>query len=138
MTTELPNYYFRTRDNGAMVFRVDTQNKHQRVEIEQIAVVNINKGDVKPHANQVLSDQDRSAIRSWMESRQALLAGRLLDDMHRTIDQMNNMTQWAQAKASDADLEEITDATLLALHDLRSVLIRKKADRLSKGRDDLT
>jgi len=58
--------------------------------------------------------------------------------MHRTIDQMNNMTQWAQAKASDADLEEITDATLLALHDLRSVLIRKKADRLSKGRDDLT
>ncbi len=37
------------------------------------------------------------------------------------------------SKASDAQLEEVTDALLLAMHDLRSVLVRKKAERLMKG-----
>ena len=43
---------------------------------------------------------------------------------------MNLTTQWAQSKASDAELEAITDRLLLAMHDLRTVLVRKKADRL--------
>ncbi len=32
-----------------------------------------------------------------------------------------------------AQLEEVTDALLLAMHDLRSVLVRKKAERLMAG-----
>ena len=31
------------------------------------------------------------------------------------------------------ELEAVTDDLLLAMHDLRSVLVRKKADRLSKA-----
>jgi hypothetical protein len=38
-----------------------------------------------------------------------------------------------QTKAADAALEEVTDTLLLAMHDLRSVLVRKKAERLMKG-----
>jgi hypothetical protein len=38
-----------------------------------------------------------------------------------------------QSKASDAQLDEVTDALLLAMHDLRSVLVRKKAERLLKA-----
>ena len=45
---------------------------------------------------------------------------------------MNFTTQWAQSKASDDALEAVTDPLLMAMHDLRSVLIRKKADRLMK------
>ena len=61
------------------------------------------------------------------------LAARDLDDIHRAVDHLNLTTQWAQSKASDADLEAVTDRLLLAMHDLRSVLVRKKADRLMKG-----
>ena len=46
---------------------------------------------------------------------------------------MNLTTQWVQSKAEDAQLEQVTDLLLLAMHDLRSVLVRKKAERLSKG-----
>ena len=37
-----------------------------------------------------------------------------------------------QAVASDDALEAVTDPLLMAMHDLRSILIRKKSDRLMK------
>ncbi len=132
MSGDLPEYYFRVRDNGATVFRVDTENRQRRIEMDQIAVVNVNRGEIKPHGDRVLSDSDLSAIRRWMTERQALLEMRDMDDIHRSIDSLNMTTQWAQSKASDAQLDEITDALLLAMHDLRTVLVRKRADRLMK------
>ena len=35
--SDLPEYYFRIRENGAAVFRVDTENRQRRIEMEQIA-----------------------------------------------------------------------------------------------------
>ena len=130
--SDLPDYYFRVRENGATVFRVDTENRQRRIEMDQIAVVNVNRGEIKPHGDRVLSDADLSAIRRWMTDRQALLEMRDMDDIHRAIDGLHLTTQWAQSKASDAQLDEVTDALLLAMHDLRSVLVRKRADRLLK------
>ena len=46
------------------------------------------------------------------------------------VDHLNLTTQWAQSKATNAELEAVTDALLLAMHDLRTVLVRKKADRV--------
>ena len=129
---DLPEYYFRVRENGALVFQVDAENRQRRIEMEQIAVVNLNKGEVKPHGGYELTERDRAEIASWMSRRRALLAMRDIDDIHRAVDYLNTTTQWVQSKASDDQLEEITDALLLAMHDLRSVLARKKADRLSK------
>jgi hypothetical protein len=37
-----------------------------------------------------------------------------------------------QSKANNEQLEAVTDQLLLAMHDLRSTLVRKKADRLLK------
>jgi hypothetical protein len=133
MASELPDYYFRVRENGAVVFRIDTENRQRRIEMDQIAVVNIRNGEVKPHGDRTLSDEDMATIRDWMEKRAAVLAHRDIDDIHRAIDYMNLTTQWAQSKASPDQLEAITDDLLLAMHDLRSVLVRKKADRLMKG-----
>lgn len=129
----LPDYYFRVRENGAFVFRIDTENRQRRIDMDQIAVVNIRNGEIKPHGNRTLSDTDLGEIRAWMAERTALLARRDIDDIHRTIDHMNLTAQWAQSRASDDQLEDITDALLLAMHDLRSVLVRKKADRLDKS-----
>ena len=132
MSTELPEFYFRVRDNGAFVFRVDTENRHRRIEMDQIAVVNIRNGEIKPHGDRGLSPDEIETIKGWMAERTALLARRDIDDIHRAVDYLNTTTHWAQTKASDAQLEEVTDALLLAMHDLRSVLVRKKSDRILK------
>lgn len=135
MSAELPEYYFRVRENGAFVFRIDTENRQRRIEMDQIAVVNIKNGEVKPHGDRQLSDDDMAAISTWMGERSALLAQRDLDDIHRTVDHLNLTTHWANARASAEQLEDVTERLLLSMHDLRTVLVRKKADRMMKSRD---
>lgn len=130
MTAELPDYYFRVRENGAAVFRVDSENRQRRIEMDQIAVLNIRNGDIKPQGDRTLSKEDQQAIREWMKDRTALLEQRDMDDIYRAVDYMNLTTQWIQSKANDEQLEAVTDRLLLAMHDLRSTLVRKKADRL--------
>lgn len=133
MAGDLPDYYFRIRENGAAVFRVDTENRQRRIEMDQIALVNVKNGEIRPHGERTLSERDLETIRDWMVARQALLARRDIDDIHRAVDYLNLTTQWAQSKAADDQLDEVTDALLLAMHDLRSVLVRKKSERLLKA-----
>ncbi|KPA22185.1 hypothetical protein shim_16320 [Shimia sp. SK013] len=134
MGGDLPEYFFRVRENGAMVFRVDTQNQQRRIEMDQIAVANVKNGEIKANGDRKLTDTDIEEISAWMEERRAVLADRDIDDILRTVDHLNLTAQWAQSKAEPEQLEEITDTLLLAMHDLRSVLVRKKADRLLKGK----
>ena len=129
--SELPEFYFRVRENGAAVYRVDTQNRQRRIEMTEIAVINVKNGRVKPHGSHELTPEETTVIDDWMAERAALLARRDLDDIHRTVDHLNLTAQWAQGRASDAELEDVTDRLLLAMNDLRSVLVRKKADRLA-------
>ena len=67
MAGDLPEYYFRVRENGAFVFRVDTENRQRRIDMDQIAVVNIRKGEIKPHGDRELSEADMAAITDWMD-----------------------------------------------------------------------
>lgn len=133
MAGDLPDYYFRIRENGAVVFRVDTENRQRRIDMDEIATVNVKNGNIKPHGDTQLSPEDLQVIRDWMAKRVAVLARRDIDDIHRAVDYLNTTTQWVQSKASEAQLDEVTDALLLAMHDLRSVLVRKKAERLLKA-----
>tara|TARA_R110002124_G_scaffold122319_1_gene280865 strand:+ start:389 stop:796 length:408 start_codon:yes stop_codon:yes gene_type:complete len=133
MSGDLPDYYFRVRENGALVFRVDTENRQRRIDMNQIATINVRNGEVKPHGDTALSDDDINVIRDWIGKRTRQLAERDIDDILRAIDHMNLTAQWVQSRASDDQLEQVTDTLLLAMHDLRSVLVRKKADRLLKG-----
>ena len=134
MAGELPEFYFRVRENGATVFRVDTENRQRRIEMNEIAVVNIRNGQIKPHGEHQLSDTELEIIKDWMDERAQVLETRDIDDIYRAVDYLNLTTHWAQTRASEEYLDEVTDALLLAMHDLRSVLVRKKADRLL--RDD--
>ena len=130
MAGDLPEYYFRVRENGAFVFRVDSENRQRRIEMDQIATVNIRNGEIKPQGERQLTQEDVVVIPEWMEQRVATLAARDIDDIHRAVDYLNQTTHWVQTKATEAQLDLISDALLLAMHDLRSVLVRKKADRL--------
>ncbi|MFP4274961.1 MAG: hypothetical protein ACLFRU_08040 [Paracoccaceae bacterium] len=133
MSSVLPDYYFRVRENGALVFRVDTENRHRRIEMDPIAVLNIRNGEIKPQGSRELTETDIEVIRDWMAERVEVLAQRDMDDIHRAVDYLNLTTHWAQTRACDDQLEEVTDALLLAMHDLRSVLVRKKSERVMKG-----
>ncbi|SIO31119.1 hypothetical protein SAMN05444722_1362 [Rhodovulum sp. ES.010] len=129
MADDLPELYFRVRENGALVFRIGTENPQHRIEMEQIAVVNVRNGEIKPQGGRALSDRDRIAIEEWLADRRAVLAEREVDNILRTVDHLNLTAQWAQSRASAEDLDQVTDALLLAMHDLRAVLVRKKAER---------
>jgi hypothetical protein len=133
MPGDLPDLYFRVRENGALVFRVDTENRNRRLELDQIATVNVRNGEIKPHGDRDLSAADQKAIKAWMKERQAVLAARDVDDILRAVDHLNLTAQWAQARATDAQLEAVTDPLLLAMHDLRTVLVRRKAERLGQA-----
>ena len=133
--SDLPDYYFRIRDNGAVVFRVDTENRMRRIDLLELATVNVKNGNIKPHGDAPLSPTDLLAIKHWMAERAALLATRDIDDILRTVDTLNLTTQWAQTRATDTQLDKVTDDLLLAMHDLRLVLVRRKADRLPKDGD---
>ena len=130
MTGDLPEHYFRIRDNGAAVFRLDPGTRQRRLEMEQIATVNIRNGEIKPQGDRALTPEDLACIRGWIAERSALLARRELGEIRRVVEQLNLAAQWAQTKAEPAQLEEVTDRLLLAMHDLRSVLVRKAAERL--------
>lgn len=133
MNDTLPDYYFRVRENGAFVFSLDTENRQRRIEMDQIAVVNMRNGEIKAQGDRKLSDADIAAIKEWMEERAKTLAYREIDDIFRAVDYLNTTAHWVQSKATEAQLEAVTDTLLLAMHDLRSTLVRKKADRLTKG-----
>ena len=129
--TGLPAYYFRVKENGALVFRVDPENRQRRLDLDQIATVNVNNGAVRPQGDTVLSPEDEAAIAGWLVDRRAELAAREADDIRRAIDTLNLTAHWAQSRATDDQLEAVTDRLLLAMHDLRTVLVRKRADRLA-------
>lgn len=132
MAGALPDYYFRIRDNGAVVFKVDAENRQRRIEMVEIATVNVRNGNVKPHGDHKLSPEELALIRDWLAARTQTLARRDVDDIHRAIDHMNLTAQWVQTRATDAQLDEVTDALLMAMHDLRTVLVRRKAERLGR------
>ena len=71
MSGDLPDYYFRIRDNGAVVFRVDTENRLRRIEMQELATVNVKNGNIKPHGDVTLTPADLQTIRDWMAARNA-------------------------------------------------------------------
>ena len=133
MSGDLPEYFFRIRDNGAVVFRIDSENRQRRIEMEEIAVANVKNGNIKPHGDRKLSPEETKLIANWIAERQNTLAARDIDDILRAVDHMNLTAQWAQTRATDAQLEQVTDHLLMSMHDLRTVLVRKKAERLLAG-----
>ena len=135
MAPDLPGYYFRVRENGAVVFRVTTENRQRRIELDEIASVNVKNGNVKAHGEVVLSPADQAAIADWLAARGALLAARDVDDILRTVDHLNLTAQWAQTRAGEDQLDAVTDALLLAMHDLRVVLVRRKSERVGTAAD---
>jgi hypothetical protein len=124
--------FFRVRDNGAAVFRVDTENRQHRLELVQITVANIRNGNVKPQGKHVPTAAERNDIDAWIEERRKLLAASKVDDIKRARNHLNETAQWVQSDATDTQISEFSDDLLMAMHELRTVPVCKKSDILLK------
>lgn len=130
--TEIRPLFFRVRENGAAVYRVDAQNRQRRLDMQQIAVVNIRSGEIKPHGDHQPSAAERNEIDAWVVNRRKIIEERRIDDLSRTTDHLNLTAQWVQTKATDEQIDRFADDLLMAMHDLRQVIVRRKADALLK------
>jgi hypothetical protein len=135
MISALPELYFRLRDNGATVFRMQDDARNGRIDMTQIATVNLRSGEIKVGAEKSLSEVEKSEIDQWVADRRESQSWRRLDKVMQTIEDINHAAHWVQTEASDEDLEGVTDALFLAMHDLRQVLVRRAADRASQAED---
>ncbi len=129
---EVPNLHFRLRDNGALVLRVETDNRQQRMDLRPIASVNARNGTIRPHGQNAPTEAEEAEIRDWIATRAAALAAAEAGLGQRTLEALGEAAQWAQNRADDDQVEAVTDALLMAMHDLRSVLIRRRANRLMR------
>lgn len=136
MSADLPQHYFRNRDAGAAVFRIAPENRLRRVELEEIAFVNVKNGNIRPHGGAVLTPADHAAITTWLETRRATLAAREREDAARLIDALNAAAQFVQTRATTQDLDALSDPLLFAMQDLREALVRARAEAISAADQD--
>ena len=100
--------------------------------MDQIASINMRQAKIKPHGERTHSAIDMASIQKWTQERSAIIVHRDIEDILRAVDLLNITTHWVQSKASYDQLDAVTDNLLLAMHDLRSSLVRRKADRFVK------
>jgi len=121
--------FFRTHKNGAVLFKTYGENRQSALKIDQIAVIDMRSETIKSQGDTPLTDEETKLIKDWMHERKTMLEDCEISDSLSTIDHLNLTAQWAQLKASDVDLGRVTDQLLLSMHDLRTILSRKKTER---------
>ena len=127
---KLPTHFFRLKDNGALVHRVEAGGRERRLDLKAIASVNERNGKINPQGGADLLPEDEAAIAAWLEERAATRAARDAATAEACVETLNRTAQWAQSSADADALEAATEALLLAMHDLRSVLVKKRHDRM--------
>lgn len=128
------NLFFRIKENGASVFRVDSNNRHHRLELMHIASVNVKNSEIRPQGDYIPTETENENILAWVAKRQELNIARKENEILQTIDSLSLTAQWFQSKATEAQVERFSDDLLMAMHDLRSVIVRKKSEKLQKNK----
>lgn len=125
-----PQYYFRTKPAGGVLFRIVEDPRLRRMDMQRVAGINVYNGQVTPNDGHTVTEAERALIADWIKTRRAVLNVRQMDDIHRAVDHLNLTAHWAQFQATPAELEAVSDTLLMAMHDLRDVLVRKRAQRV--------
>ena len=122
-----PTLYFRRKEHGAAVYRIAT-GEHAKLDLLQIAVLKQN-GEVKPSGRQEPTEAELAEIATWHDARKAEQKTRDSARVDRLIGDMNAVAQWVQANANDKQIAQSSQPILMAMHDLRSTLVRRMAGR---------
>lgn len=121
------DYYFRARPGGAMLLRIVYDPRLRRSEMHRIAGINRASGAVDVTAGHDLTDDERALIDTWLANSNGLGG-----DSAKAVEQIGHIAHWAQFRANPTELAAATDDLLLAMQDLREVLVRKAAQRAAK------
>ena len=123
-TSEL---YFRLRPDGATVFRVVETTREHRLDMVQIANVNLRNGTVRPAKNEDLTQTEETRIHDWIADRQAAASAKAQAQISALIDRLGLAAHWLKADATDEELAKVERPLLLAMHDVRRVIVRRKS-----------
>ena len=127
MMLERPTLYFRRKDNGAAVYRIG-EGSHARLDLVQIAVLKQN-GEVKPQGKMQPTEAEIAEIEVWHQARKSEQKTRDVARVDQFVSDMNAMAQWIQANASDKQVSQAAQPLLMAMHDLRTTLVRRMGGR---------
>lgn len=123
-------YYFRPRPGGAMLLRIDYDARLRRSQMTRICGIDLATGAVLPSDAPRLTAEEHALVAEWLASGNGL-SGRAA----QAVTQIGHIAHWAQFLAQPDDLDAATDEILLALQDLREVLVRKAAARATPPAD---
>ncbi len=124
--------YFRIKDNGATVFRINDETRHRRLDLQPIAEANVRNGDIKLRKDVTLTDAETTEIKRWLDARGAELAAREIDQARLTIEHLNATANWISSKPDPVAAEAMSEDLLMAMHDLRAAIVRFKSKMLDQ------
>ncbi|MEM8842298.1 MAG: hypothetical protein AAGD47_11030 [Pseudomonadota bacterium] len=116
--------YFRKRKQGAFAFRLDVENRQRRLEMIQIATIN-GKGEIRAQKRNPPTDAEHAEIEQWIAAQEADAEE---TDAEAFVREINLIAHWVSREADDEEILTASDPLLLAIHDLRQIIVR----RLSK------
>jgi hypothetical protein len=119
--------YYRHRQNGVLVFRMEVANRQRRIELNQIASIS-KTGDIIPHKRRAPTDEEVEEMTAWWATWQARKDADSLTDTEQFLVQLNQFTDWVQRRAEDGEVDALSDDLLTALLDLRHVVVRRLSD----------
>ncbi len=119
--------YYRIRKQGALVFRMEVSNRQRRIELNQIAAIT-GKDEIRPHKRRPPTEAEVAEIQDWWETHKARREADGLDDVETFMEELNKFTNWVDKEAPNAMVSEQSDPLLMALLDLRQVIVRRLSE----------
>lgn len=127
--------YFRIKDNGATVFRINDEMRTRRLDLQPVAEANVRNGDIKLRKDVTLSDAEQGEINAWLDARRETLKAREVEQARLTIEHLNATANWISSKPDEMAAEEMSEDLLMAMHDLRAAIVRFKSKMLDQKGD---
>lgn len=125
---EPPGLYFRLREPGATVFRLHTGSQGGRMQMEAIALANLRNGEIKVQGTGP-DATERAEIEAWIAHRREGAEGRDNERFNALIEQLNGSAHWIGSRAGQQPVMQNATALLLALHDLRTTIVRRMTEQ---------
>lgn len=117
-------YFFRPRPGGAALLKVVEEPRLRRSRLHRIAGIDTATGDVRVADGHELTEGEQALIADYLAHGNGL-DGRAA----KAVSDIGHIAHWAQFRASPDELAAATEELLLAMQDLREVLVRKAARR---------
>ena len=119
--------YYRHRENGVTVFRMEVANRQRRIELNQVATIT-RHGEIVPHKRRTPTPEELTEVQQWWDNWQVRRDAGDLDEAEEFITELNLFADWAARKADAAQIDKQSDALLTALLDLRQVIVRRLSE----------